>query len=65
MAKHTITYRDEMRYGMRQPEVRITCSCGFQDKAQEEQQARITAGKHLKDVVQDIRPQKTLELGGA
>ena len=60
MAKHEITYREEMRAGMRQPEVRIICSCKWEDKAQDMQQAKITVGKHLKDVVEQIRPQKTL-----
>lgn len=62
MAKHTINYRDEMRYGMRQPEVRVICKCGFEDKAQDMQQAKITAGKHLKDVVNQIKPQKTFDI---
>lgn len=63
MAKHTITYRDEMRYGMRQPEVRIICNCGYEDKAQDRQSAKVLVGKHLKGVVNEIKPQKTLDLG--
>lgn len=62
MAKHTITYRDEMRYGMRQPEVRIICACGFEDKAQTMQSAKIVVGKHLQDVVNQIKPQKSLDI---
>lgn len=63
MAKHTISYRDEMRYGMRQPEVRVICNCGFEDKAQTMQEAKVLVGKHLRNVVNEIKPQKTLDLG--
>lgn len=62
MAKHTISYRDEFRYGMRQPEVRAMCTCGWEDKAQTMQQAKVTVGKHLKSVVDKIKPQKSLDI---
>lgn len=61
MAKHTITYRDEMRYGMRQPEVRIICNCGFEDKAQTMHDAKKVVGRHLQDVVNEMKPQKSLD----
>lgn len=61
MAKHTITYRDEMRYGMRQPEVRIICNCGFEDKAQDMTRAKVLVGQHLQGVVNEMKPQKSLD----
>ena len=63
MAKHEINYQPEFRKGMRESEIRVTCSCGnFEDKAQTEQGAKSLAGKHLQDVVNQIRPQQKLDL---
>lgn len=56
MAKHTIGMKQ-----VRPDAIRIDCVCGFVDQAPTETTARLIIGQHLKGVVDDIKPQKSLD----
>jgi hypothetical protein len=47
--KHLTSVRMESRVGMRQPEFRVTCTCGWEEKALTEQEAA-GRGKHHEEV---------------
>lgn len=61
-ARHNITQTKKIRDGMLGPEFRVVCSCGYEDKAQTEQAGKVLMGKHLQNVVNTMKPQKTLDI---
>lgn len=44
---HVPSFHIETRKGMRFPEFRVTCTCGWQDKALTEQEAKSAHTRHV------------------